>query len=134
MRDLPGVGVAPHDLDHATPHDEQRCAGAPFLADVFAVRVLPLVHDAGEARELAAIQVLEQADLRQELDEAAPSVRHDRVRPLEQRPRAPRRESGRRTRGRRRSSRISFSPDNVSLRSWPMLVRGGAVIVRRPRY
>ena len=52
MRHLPRAGVAPDDLDHPAPHDEQRRAGPPLFGNVFAITVVTLVHDAGDLRQI----------------------------------------------------------------------------------
>ncbi len=83
---LLGIGALSHDLDHPSPHDEQRCGGLAFLAHVLTIRVLALVEDAGDVRELAAAEALEQAHLPQEVDEAPVSLRHAAFRRFEQRP------------------------------------------------
>ena len=69
-------GATPHDLDHPSPHDEQRCAGPAFLANVLAIGVVTLVEDAGEAPEIPATEVLEQGDLPQEFHEARAAFCH----------------------------------------------------------
>ena len=69
-----------HDLDHASPQDEERRARMSLLDDVFAVAVLALVDDAGETAELPPAQVFEEGDLFEELHQAALSPRRRRLR------------------------------------------------------
>ncbi len=68
------AGATPHDLDHASSHDEHRGGGPGFLADVLAVTVMALVHDAGEACEIRAIEILEETDLSKKVDEVSASL------------------------------------------------------------
>jgi hypothetical protein len=62
-----------HDLDQASPQDEERRAGLPLLDDVFAVAVVALMDDAGETPELPAVQAFEEGDLFEEVLQAAMS-------------------------------------------------------------
>jgi len=69
-----------HDLDQASPQDEERRAGLPLLDDAFAVSVVTLMDDAGETPELPEAQVFEEGDLLEELHQAAVSPRRRRLR------------------------------------------------------
>src|SRR4029434_6160691 len=106
----------PHELDQSSPHDEQRCARLAGLANVFAVTVVPLVDNAGDAREIPATEVFEQADLRQELHETPPRC-HGVVRRLKQRPRPDRRDIGQAA-GRPRRQEEFFEAGQSQLHGW----------------
>ena len=71
------LALAPpwHDLDQASPQDEERrAAGLPLLDDVFAVSVVALMDDAGETPEFPEAEVFEEGDLLQEVHQAAMSL------------------------------------------------------------
>jgi hypothetical protein len=72
--DLLAVAPPSHDLDQASPQDEERRAGLPLLDNAFAVSVVALMDDAGETPELPEAQVFEEGDLLEEVRQAAMSV------------------------------------------------------------